>query len=1208
MDGVSAASSVLAVIDLSAKIALLLFRYSQGVKTAKSDIKRLQEELERLNATLDGLRKLLDHPNGSKLQTLRQLHEDVNGCSDQLTDILAKLKKKLDSDSTRLMRRFGIRALKWPFESHEVDFIMARLEKHRNTLAVALAIDHAEQTLDLSQTITLSKLPIATGATFDSHAEEHYSRCHPETRVALLQNILDWVGDPQGRCVFWLNGMAGTGKSTISRTVAQSFAENGILGASFFFKRGEQNRGNADRLFTTISSQLVTNEPSLAPSIAAAMKADPTLTSKSLTEQFRELVVKPLDALKPRSHEVRTLAFVIDALDETFLTSRPELPIRMGFNTIHGSYQDLVLHEIPQSIIKHDISAFLHTELATIRAHHNSLSPYECLPCEWPSQEEIQELAQMATPLFIFAATVCRFIKDPTWSDPKGQLAKVLQYRPTDPRHEIDSLDATYRPVLDQLVATSQIAQLSLVNEFRGIVASIILLTEPLSASSLSRILDIPRSDVDRRLRTLHSVLSVPASPEAPIRMLHLSFRDFLINTEKSKTNPFWIDERATHAKLTSCCIKLLSAEGNLKEDICDLKSPGAARTDLPTAVVSLKLPADVPYACQYWVYHAVESGDILTDNGEVYWFFKCHLLHWLEALSLVGKISESVGIIRDLQSLPIYSSALIFAPKRSKIRAMFEENIPLWITKLPAIEMDWSNCEERQQLKSLFSDFSRISYSQDGKTLTSFSRNGTVQVWDIQTGHVRQALDFDQNNYNKNSISPSGSLVVSFGGGQKPAPGHVLYGNDLSSMEKQILKGHTDWIFDVAFAPDGNILASISVDGTLRLWDVFTGKEMLSDTLSGGFLRENIVFAPDGRLLATVTGSRIVKLLDTKTLEERQKFFVGSIYDPIVFSADGKMLGFRFSLNQIRVIRIPFDGEKEVVQNSDESSHGMMEMAGQLWNPASGNATWTPRFGVPLWIHAFSPDGSEVASIISKPRGSIQFWDVATGEKKNEIWDIDLEGEWASPGYRTARHWPQPHHRSDFFGAVAFSPDGGVLASSTRDELWVWDTTTEVSPDENSIALVYHSDHSSEALVLVLNLERMSMSPLHWFCAEFTTVSFSEDGRYLKFNSGHFLDLDSECFSPEKGFFLQSPSDGIFDAGADLLDHNCHHCVAISDQTGLLLYNDWVYKDGIRILWVPPDYRSRLHGVVQLKDTIALGDEETSEITFIQFDFSVLS
>ena len=92
-------------------------------------------------------------------------------------------------------------------------------------------------------------LPVAKVASYDSHTEEHNARCLPNTRTALLHDITQWAKDKDGKTIFWLCGMAGTGKLTIARTAAQSFAEAGQLGASFFFKKGEGERGNASRIF-----------------------------------------------------------------------------------------------------------------------------------------------------------------------------------------------------------------------------------------------------------------------------------------------------------------------------------------------------------------------------------------------------------------------------------------------------------------------------------------------------------------------------------------------------------------------------------------------------------------------------------------------------------------------------------------------------------------------------------------------------------------------------------------------------------------------------------------------------------------------------------------------------------------------------------------------------------------------------------------------
>lgn len=101
--------------------------------------------------------------------------------------------------------------------------------------------------------------------------DQHEDECLEGTRTDLQQQIATWAASPQGNCIFWLNGMAGTGKSTISRTVALSFKQNKQPGASFFFKRGEADRGNATKLFTTLTQQLMIKLPGLTPSIRKAV-------------------------------------------------------------------------------------------------------------------------------------------------------------------------------------------------------------------------------------------------------------------------------------------------------------------------------------------------------------------------------------------------------------------------------------------------------------------------------------------------------------------------------------------------------------------------------------------------------------------------------------------------------------------------------------------------------------------------------------------------------------------------------------------------------------------------------------------------------------------------------------------------------------------------------------------------------------------------
>jgi hypothetical protein len=85
--------------------------------------------------------------------------------------------------------------------------------------------------------------------------------------------------------------MAGTGKSIIAWTIAQSFAGCGQLGASFFFKKGEGERGNASRFFTTIATDLVGREPGMIPGITKAFDEDSAISQRALKDQFTKLVL-----------------------------------------------------------------------------------------------------------------------------------------------------------------------------------------------------------------------------------------------------------------------------------------------------------------------------------------------------------------------------------------------------------------------------------------------------------------------------------------------------------------------------------------------------------------------------------------------------------------------------------------------------------------------------------------------------------------------------------------------------------------------------------------------------------------------------------------------------------------------------------------------------------------------------------------------------
>lgn len=138
MDSLSGAASVIAVIDISAKITSLCFQYSIAVKDAKKDIERLQRKVEDITSLVNKIKQLSVGPDKAQLSTIHGLSDSLKGCLQRLKE----LKEQLEPGKGRkAMTRFGLRALRWPFTSKQVEKIVFELERYEQTFALALQVD-----------------------------------------------------------------------------------------------------------------------------------------------------------------------------------------------------------------------------------------------------------------------------------------------------------------------------------------------------------------------------------------------------------------------------------------------------------------------------------------------------------------------------------------------------------------------------------------------------------------------------------------------------------------------------------------------------------------------------------------------------------------------------------------------------------------------------------------------------------------------------------------------------------------------------------------------------------------------------------------------------------------------------------------------------------------------------------------------------------
>jgi hypothetical protein len=531
--------------------------------------------------------------------------------------------------------------------------------------------------------LDLSKLTYAKDATYDSSAEGSLPRCLAGTRVELLREILSWTTNQNGKRIFWLCGKAGIGKSTISRTIAGDLDKDGRLGASFFFKRGQADRSHANLFFPTIAKQLADKIPDMGSAIAAALEKDSLLCERHMTKQFDKLLLQPIQSGRAGDTLPKECFIVVDALDECedveqieallkllariedivaarvrlLVTSRPDSPLVMGFREMSNDlHRDVQMEEAQVPSIKSDLRIFFDHELAQVRSQYRRRNAFGSLSIGWAGSTDVDLLVDKSHPLFIVAFTICRLLSSS--NKPREDLSMLLTE--TKDHGIAGGLGVVYLPVLRQAVPTTggeDMEKQAL--RFRTIIGSLILLFNPLSALALSKLLGMSIEDVGAFIPPLQSVLNVAKKsdgepdPLGTIKLFHLSFRDFLVHPRLAGNKEgklFWVDEAYAHENISDHCLRLLG-NGALKKDMCGVKAHGTRRAAIERRTVDEHLPHEVAYACIYWVQHVVKSGRRLGSNDGVHQFLENHMLHWIEALSWLGKASDIVHNIAALRS-----------------------------------------------------------------------------------------------------------------------------------------------------------------------------------------------------------------------------------------------------------------------------------------------------------------------------------------------------------------------------------------------------------------------------------------------------------------------------------------------------------------------------------------------------------------------------
>ena len=493
--------------------------------------------------------------------------------------------------------------------------------------------------------------------------------CLRGTRRDVFSQLEDWLENEQGQRVFWLNGLAGTGKSTIAQTFAEITFAEGKLGASFFCSRDFEDRSNIQAIFPTLAFQLAYRYPRFREELLQVLRADPGIGRESLCSQMEKVIVGPFKAT-----HISTL-IIIDALDECkdkepasailsilsryvdeipgvkfFITGRPEPPIRTGFRltSLRPITEVLRLHDVERSSVDGDILLFFRTRLSDIAKTRSDWDFTQ----DWPGASTINILCEKAAGFFIYASTVVQYIAF-EHRTPTEQLERIISL-PRRTAHEGRSgIDLLYTQVLEQAVANvdTDEDEEEIYSRFKMAVGTVLLVFNSLSVRALSNLIRVP--GISTTFRSLHSLLLVPEGTEDPIRAFHKSFPDFLTDPKRCKDQRFFVDPKIHHTEILLSCLKLMGEK--LKKNIWNLDDyavPSEIK-DPPTNQKD-QIGDALEYACCFWTKHLLVIPSSSPCDEEVQrvidQFFPTHFLHWIEVLALTGNLGAGVYALNDVE------------------------------------------------------------------------------------------------------------------------------------------------------------------------------------------------------------------------------------------------------------------------------------------------------------------------------------------------------------------------------------------------------------------------------------------------------------------------------------------------------------------------------------------------------------------------------
>ena len=491
--------------------------------------------------------------------------------------------------------------------------------------------------------------------------------CLRGTRTAVLDEIELWARDFSRSPVFWLNGLARTGKTAIAQAVAERTFADGNLGASFFCSRNFEDRSNPWLIFPTLAVQLARKYPDFRSSLVPLVLSDPGIARGSLFDQMQNLITRPLmesdistvitidalDECKDGEHTLAILSALAQLVPETpkvkfLITSRPETRIQEGFHLplLAEATHVFILHGVEQSQTDNDIWLFLRRKFSELVHHRHDL-------VGWPTEGQLGALCERAAGLFVYAVATVEFITQRI-PNPQKRLYLLLQppgatiYKRKAKVNQDTTLDPFYASILQVAFGTGHDPDND--PKVRSVLGAMVLIANPLSPYKIAKLLGLDIEDVLRPLSLVRSLLVHPENIHGPILPFYKSFTGFIVNPDRCTNKRFHVSPPIHHLQLLMGCLDLMGRM--LEESMCRLPD-GVANSDIDDLKQRAKRDIDpaLQYACRSWHTHLVDRRTTSVDTSRtasaIHRFLENKFLLWLEVLNVLGAIGHAVGALQ---------------------------------------------------------------------------------------------------------------------------------------------------------------------------------------------------------------------------------------------------------------------------------------------------------------------------------------------------------------------------------------------------------------------------------------------------------------------------------------------------------------------------------------------------------------------------------